>query len=131
MGHDFEALSGIVLAAAVDVHREFGPGFLEATYAQALQVGLDQRGLRYSTEHVIPLRFRGHPVGEYRLDLLIEGSMVVELKTVRRFSELHFAQVRAYLKASGCRVGLLLNFNASVLAIRRVVYDPPQRVVAR
>lgn len=129
MPHDFEFLSGTILASAVEVHRELGPGFLEATYAKALRVALERRGVRYRHEHVIPLHFQGSPVGEYRLDLLVEGSIVVELKTVRRFSDLHFAQVRAYLKASGCRVGLLLNFNAPVLGVRRVVYDPPRRQV--
>ena len=72
------------------------------------------------------LHFQGSSVGEYRLDLLVEDAIVVELKAVRRLSDLHFAQLRAYLKASGCRVGLLLNFNATVLAARRVVHGPPR-----
>lgn len=126
MPHDFESLSGTILAAAVEVHRELGPGFLEATYSKALRVALDQRGVRYQDEYAVPLHFQGTSVGEYRLDLLVGGIIVVELKTVRRFSDLHFAQLRAYLKASGCRVGLLLNFNAPVVGVRRVVYDRPR-----
>lgn len=126
MAHEFEPLSGTILAAAVEVHRELGPGFLEATYARALRVALERRGVRYRNEHVVVLHFQGSSVGEYRLDLLVEDAIVVELKAVRRLSDLHFAQLRAYLKASGCRVGLLLNFNATVLAARRVVHGPPR-----
>ena len=111
----------MILGAAVDVHRALGPGFLERTYSQALRLALEARGIPYHAEREVPLAFLGRGVGSYRLDLVVADQIVVELKAVRRFEELHFAQLRAYLKAAGLQVGLLLNFNASVLAVKRVV----------
>jgi GxxExxY protein len=121
MGRSFEEVSSQVLGAAVDVHRALGPGFLEKTYAQALRVALERRGVPYHAEREVPLTFGGTDIGSYRLDLVVDETIVVELKAVPRLEPLHFAQLRAYLKASGLKVGLLLNFNARVLAARRVV----------
>jgi GxxExxY protein len=121
MGHSFERVSSQVLGAAVEVHRALGPGFLEKTYAQALRVALEQRGVPYHAEREVQLTFAGTDIGSYRLDLVVDDTIVVELKSVPRFEPIHFAQLRAYLKASGLKVGLLLNFNARVLSIRRVV----------
>jgi len=121
MGHPFEATSSQILGAAVEVHRALGPGFLEKTYSQALRVALEMRGVPYAAECEVPLTFAGRSVGSYRIDLVVAGQVVVELKAVRRFEELHFAQVRAYLRATGLQAGLLLNFNAPVLAVKRVV----------
>ena len=117
----FEDISGSILAAAVEVHRALGPGFHEAAYSRALRIALRNRGIRFKSEFEILLKFAGDEVGAYRLDLVVEDAIVVELKAVRRVEEVHFAQLRAYLRASGLRVGLLLNFNAKVLAVRRVV----------
>ena len=121
MGHSFDLLSSRVIGAAIEVHRALGPGFLEAAYGRALRVAPERRGIPYHAERSIILRYEGTEIGEYRLDLVVDNSVVVELKAVRGFEDVHFAQLRAYLKASGCRVGLLLNFNAPALAIRRVV----------
>ncbi|MBW8771779.1 MAG: GxxExxY protein [Gemmatimonadetes bacterium] len=121
MGHSFEATSSQVLGAAIEVHRALGPGFLEKTYAAALRVALEFRGVPYAAECEVALTFAGRSVGSYRLDLIADDRVIVELKAVRRFEELHFAQLRAYLRATGLQVGLLLNFNAPVLAVKRVV----------
>ncbi|HVX89510.1 MAG TPA: GxxExxY protein [Gemmatimonadales bacterium] len=126
MPRSFEAVSSLVLGAAVDVHRALRPGFLEHTYGRALRVALRARGVSYHAEREVPLSFGGEAVGSYRLDLVVEDTVLVELKAVRRFEELHFAQVRAYLKAAQLHVGLLLNFNAKVLAVRRVVHQLPE-----
>lgn len=126
MARSFEAVSSLVLGAAVDVHRALGPGFLELSYSRALRVALRARGVSYHAEREVPLVYAGESIGSYRLDLVVEETLLVELKAVRRFDELHFAQVRAYLKAAHLHVGLLLNFNAKVLAVRRVVHQLPE-----
>jgi GxxExxY protein len=121
MRHEFELLSGAVIGAAIDVHRALGPGFLESTYGNALKVALAHRHLHFEAERPLAVSFEGVDVGVGRLDLLIEGQLVVELKAVEALHPTHFAQLRAYLKGSGCRVGLLFNFNSPTLVVRRVV----------
>jgi GxxExxY protein len=126
MGRSFEVLSSQILAAAVDVHRALGPGFLEKSYARALRVALERRGVPYHSERKVELTFAGVDIGSYSLDLVVDDTIVVELKAVRRLEELHFAQLRAYLRAAGLHVGLLLNFNAPVLVAKRVVRGPEE-----
>lgn len=123
MSRSFEVLSSQILGAAVEVHRELGPGLLEINYSRALRVALEPRGVPYHAECPIPMSFRGVSVGDFRLDLLVGDSIIVELKSVRRFEDIHFAQLRAYLLASGLHVGLLINFNAKVIAVRRMVHE--------
>lgn len=121
MTRSFEESSSRILGAAIEVHRALGPGFLEKTYAHALRVALEMGGVPYVAECDVPLIFAGRSVGSYRVDLIVAGQIVVELKAVRRLEELHFAQLRAYLTATGLQVGLLLNFNAPILTVKRVV----------
>jgi GxxExxY protein len=121
MGHDFEALSGRILDAAVAVHKALGPGFLETVYQKAMEVALRHRGIIFDNQKDIHIFFEGEDVGVHRLDLIVENEIIVELKAVKAFEDIHFAQVKSYLKATGLHVGLLLNFNAPTLAIKRVV----------
>jgi GxxExxY protein len=121
MGHEFEAISGQVIEAAIAVHKELGPGFLESIYQNAMVVALRNRGIPYEDQREIEIVFEGVVVGKHRLDLVVPEQIVIELKAVRELDEVHFAQVRSYLKASGLHVGLLLNFNATTLVIKRVV----------
>jgi GxxExxY protein len=121
MAHDFEELSGRILAAAVEVHRALGPGFLEGIYQKAMEVALGHRGLAFERQKEIHVFFEGVDVGLHRLDLLVEAQIIVELKAIKAFEEIHYAQLRSYLKATGLHVGLLLNFSAPTLAIKRVV----------
>ena len=121
MGHDFEPLSGQIIEAAVSVHRELGPGFLGSVYDSALAVALRHRGIPYESQKEITVVFENEEVGVHRLDLLVDGRIVVELKAVKALEDVHFAQVRSYLKATRLHIGLLLNFNASTLAIKRIV----------
>ncbi|MBK6687079.1 MAG: GxxExxY protein [Deltaproteobacteria bacterium] len=116
-----EALSHDIIGAAIEVHRTLGPGFVEAIYAGALGVELAQRRIDYQRELVVPIRFRGIQVGWHRLDLLIGGRIVVELKAVREFKDVHFAVMRSYLRAIGLEHGLLLNFAQPTLQVRRVI----------
>ena len=121
MGHDFDDLSGKVIEAAMAVHRELGPGFLESVYQRAMQVSLLNRGIPYEQQKEIQITFEGISVGCHRLDIIVAGELILELKAVQSFEDFHFAQLKSYLKATGLRVGLLLNFNAATLAIKRVV----------
>ncbi len=121
MGHEFEDLSGRVIAAAIDVHKQLGPGFLESIYENALKVALRARGLPFDSQQEVSIFYEGHQVGVHRLDFTVQGEIVVELKAIKALEDVHFAQVRSYLKATGLRVGLLFNFNAPVLVIKRIV----------
>ena len=119
--HEFETLSSTILGAAVAVHKELGPGYQESIYANALSVALTERGVVHSREHELVLSYHGVPVGRHRLDLLVDDAVVVELKAVEKVLELHKAQLRSYLKSTGKEIGLLLNFEAPVLEIKRIV----------
>ena len=121
MGHEFEAISGQVIEAAIHVHRELGPGFLESVYESAMKVALRRRGIIYESQKEVTVVFEGEEVGVHRLDLVIGGQIVAELKAVKALEDVHFAQVRSYLKATGLRVGLLMNFHAPTLIVRRIV----------
>jgi GxxExxY protein len=121
MGHEFEALSGLIIEAAIAVHKELGPGFLESVYENAMKIALTNRGTSYESQKDVPILFEGSQVGIHRLDLVVENEIIVELKAVKGLEEIHFAQVRSYLKATGLHVGLLMNFNAPRLIVKRVV----------
>jgi len=118
MPHEFEQLSGQIIEAAIHVHKALGPGFL---YHSALRVALRHRGIVYESEREITIIYEGEEVGTHRLDLIVAKEIVVELKAVKELSDFHTAQLRSYLKATGLRVGLLLNFQAPTLEIKRLV----------
>ncbi len=121
MTYTFQDGSGRVIGAALAVHTTLGPGFLEGIYQRALELELTAMGLRFESQLSVPIRYRGELVGVHRLDLLVESSVVVELKAVSAVLDAHLAQLRSYLRATDTRIGLLLNFNAAVLGVRRVV----------
>ncbi len=121
MGHQFEATSGRIIEAAIAVHKELGPGFLEPIYDRAMQVALRNRQIAHESQKRVQIRFEGEEVGEHRLDLVVAGEIVVELKAVKALQDVHFAQLKSYLKATGLHVGLLMNFNAPTLVVKRVV----------
>jgi GxxExxY protein len=121
MAHPFEEVSGRILAAAVEVHKALGPGFLESLYQKAMEVALQHRGIAFQRQKEVHVYFEGVDLGVQRLDLVVEEQIVLELKAVKAFEDIHFAQVRSYLKATGLHIGLLLNFNAPTLVTKRVV----------
>lgn len=121
MKYEFEALSGQIIEAAIAVHRELGPGFLESVYENALKVALRHRGIMYASRPRVQIFFENEEVGEHRLDLIVEDQIVVELKAVKAFEDIHFATVKTYLKATRLSVGLLFNFNATKLIVKRIV----------
>ena len=112
-----------VLGAAIEVHGIVGPGSLESVYEQALCVELGLRNVHYRRQAPIKVKYKGHRVGESCLDLLVSERVVVELKAVDALAPIHWVQVRSYLKATGCRLGLLINFNVPVLlrGVRRII----------
>jgi GxxExxY protein len=122
MRHEFEELSGRILEAAVAVHRELGPVFLESVYQRAMEVALRNRTIVFEEQKKVELFFENVPVGYHKLDLIVGNEIIVELKAVDAFEDIHYAQVRSYLKATRLRVGLLLNFNATTLVVKRVVF---------
>jgi GxxExxY protein len=119
----FEELSGNVIAAALAVHRELGPGFLESVYHGAMRVSLTHRGIPFESQLPIEIAFEDVPVGRARIDLVIAQQIVLELKAVDRLHDLHFAQLKSYLRAAHLHLGLLLNFNSATLTIKRVIVD--------
>jgi GxxExxY protein len=121
-------ISGAVIGAAIEVHRMLGPGLLESAYEACLCRELELRGIGFQKQHPLPLVYKElHLECGYRLDLLIEKSIVVEIKSVDVLLPVHEAQLLTYLRLGGWRVGLLINFNVPVLkeGIRRRVlgYD--------
>ncbi|MBI5669389.1 MAG: GxxExxY protein [Chloroflexi bacterium] len=112
-----------VIGAAIEVHRTLGPGFLESVYEEALCIELQLRRLSFARQLCISVDYKGHPVGEGRLDVLVENCVIVELKAVEELAPIHTAQVISYLKATGYPLALLVNFNVPVLknGIRRIV----------
>lgn len=121
-------LSGRVIGAAIEVHRILGPGFLESAYELALCVELKERGVPFQSQVAVELGYKGHPVGQGRLDLLVAGQLVVELKAVERLTPLHEQQLLSYLRVTGRQLGLLINFNVTSLrqGVRRVVNGLPE-----
>ncbi len=121
MGHQFEELSSKVIAAAIDVHKTLGPGFVEPIYQKAIEVALRHRGIPFERQKEIHVFFEEEDVGLQKLDLVAGALIILELKAVAALADIHFAQLKSYLKATGLHVGLLLNFNAPTLVIKRVV----------
>jgi GxxExxY protein len=109
-----------IISAIIQVHQTLGPGFLESIYRNALVLELQHRGLRVKTEKRVKIFYEGEEIGEHRLDVLVNGSIIVELKTVEALSKAHYAQLRSYLKATGLQVGILVNFASERADYRRV-----------
>ena len=119
-----QELTSKIIAAAIEVHRALGPGLLESAYLACLVRELVLRGIPIEQEKPLPVEYKGVRLDcGYRLDLLVNGKVVVELKAVDALHPVHEAQLLTYLKLSGCRVGLLINFNVPVLkeGIKRMV----------
>jgi len=110
-----------IIKCAIEVHKVLGLGFMESINERALIFEMRQVGLKVDAQVLVPIIYKGNNVGEHRLDLLVEGAVIVENKTVKEFNEVHQAQVLSYLKATGKRIGLLLNFAKTKLEIKRVI----------
>jgi GxxExxY protein len=122
MDHDY-SITGLVIGCAIEVHKKLGPGLKEETYANALREALMLKNITFESEKTFRVSFEGVPVGNYRPDLIVEQTAVVEVKAVDRLIPLFTSQLVSYLKLTGLRVGLILNFNVPRMAegIKRVV----------
>ena len=118
-----------VIGCAIRVHTDLGPGFLESIYEEALAVEFRHNGLQFERQKPVPIFYRGEPIGEHRVDLLVERSLVVELKAIAALENVHFAILRSYLKALGLSEALLLNFATTRLTIKRVGREFHSRAV--
>jgi GxxExxY protein len=112
-----------IIGCAIEVHRQLGPGLLEATYEAALAIEFGGCDLGFLQQPVFPAVYKGKTIGEYRPDIIVENAVVVEIKSVERFDPVLEAQVLIYLKITGMRIGLLINFNSRLLrdGIRRFI----------
>jgi GxxExxY protein len=109
-------LPGRVIGAAIEVHRRLGPGMLESTYELCLCHEFELAGIRFENQKVVPLRYKGLTIPTaYRIDILIENTLVLELKSVEKLLEVHKAQVLSYMRLSGYPLGLLINFHVPLL----------------
>jgi GxxExxY protein len=117
-----DALTHLIIAAAIEVHRLLGPGLLESIYEEALCIELEMRGIRFQRQVEIDVIYKGRVIKGQRIDLLIEGEVVVELKAVSKLPDVALAQVLSYLKATGLKRGLLINFGLERLVdgVKRV-----------
>ena len=112
-----------VIGAAIEVHRRLGPGLDEALYEQALAIELKIQQLSFARQVAFPVLYRDQIIGEKRLDLVVQGKLIVELKAVDQLSPIHTSQVLTYLKVTGHQLALLINFNSKILkdGIKRIV----------
>jgi len=125
---ELNRITEIIIGGAIEVHRALGPGLLESAYEACLVFELAQRGLKVEQQKPLPVIYREAKLDcGYRIDLLVEKKVIVEVKAVDRLAPIHQAQLLSYLKLSGCKVGLLINFNVEVLknSIRRTVNEFP------
>lgn len=123
-GMRHEDLTERIIGAAIQVHRLVGPGLLESAYELCLDYELRKRGIPFVRQLQIPLVYESLTIdGAYRVDFIVEGKVVVEVKSIAAFARIHTAQLITYLRMTGCEVGLLINFNVPLLpdGIKRVV----------
>lgn len=119
----YRELSGIIIGAPIEVHRELGPGLLESVYEHCLARELREAGIPFLQQHAVPVRYKGEKLDlGFRLDLWVDQRIIVEIKAIDVLQEIHRAQLLSYLKLTGCKLGLLINFNEPLLTdgVRRV-----------
>ena len=113
---DINDLTGQIIGSAIEVHKTLGPGLLESAYEECLCHEFDLRGISYKRQHAVPVQYKGVKLDcGYRIDVLVEARVILELKSVDCLGLIHEAQVLTYLKLTGHKVGLLINFNVSAL----------------
>ena len=121
---EFDELSKRVIGCAIEVHRVLGPGLLESTYQRCLAHELESNNIAFAAAHPVPVNYKGVCLDcGYRVDLLIDGNLIVELKSVEHLQQVHEAQLLTYMKLAGIKIGLLINFNVTQLrnGIKRYV----------
>ena len=118
-----DPLTRRIIACAIEVHRKLGPGLLEKLYKEAMVIELKLGGLRVEKNVKIPVEYRGRPIGDYFIDLLVEGSVILELKSVERHDPVFESQILSYMRLTHKKIGLLINFNSKMVkdGIKRFV----------
>ena len=111
-----------IIGCAIEVHRKLGPGFLESVYENALIIELHKQNLKVERQREVTIKYDEIEVGRHRLDLIVDDTIVVELKAVKNVEDFHFAIVKSYLKALGKEHGLIINFSKPVLEVKRVIH---------
>ena len=121
--HHLDQLAHAVIGAAIEVHRHLGPGLLEPLYEEAFCLEMTERQIPFERQLKVPISYKGHPIGNSKLDLLVDDELIVEIKAVERLAPIHSAQLISYLRIKGLQLGLLINFNVLLLkeGIKRVV----------
>lgn len=112
-----------IIACAIEVHKRIGPGLLEKLYQEAMAIEMELQSLRVEKNVKIPVEYKGKPIGDYFIDLLVEDTVILELKSVERHDPVFEAQILSYMKLTGKKVGLLINFNSKMVkdGIKRFV----------
>jgi GxxExxY protein len=129
---DIDGLTERIIGCAIEVHRILGPGLLESVYRECMIIELGQSELHVEHERYLPINYKGQRVrSELRVDLLVEGCVIVELKVVDHIHPIHLAQMITYLKLSGCPAGLVMNFNATTLRAGLKRLDHPDRYIRK
>jgi GxxExxY protein len=112
---ELNKLTEKIIGCGIEVHRELGAGLLESIYEAALWFELKNHDLKYERQKALPVEYKGYKIGEFRIDLVVENSVVVELKSVERFDPIFEAQILSYMKLGKYKIGLLMNFNSKLL----------------
>jgi len=121
-GLEHEDLTDKIIGCAIEVHKKLGPGFLESIYENAFILELEKHNLHVERQQEVIVKYDGIEVGRHRLDLIVNDTIVVELKAVKNIEDVHFAIVKSYLKALGKEHGLIINFSKPVLEVKRVIH---------
>lgn len=118
-----DPLTRRIIACAIEVHKRFGPGLLEKLYNEAMVIEMEADGLKVEKNVKVPVAYRGKPIGDYYIDILVEDTVILELKSVERHDPIFEAQILSYMRLTGKKVGLLINFNSKMVkdGIRRFV----------
>jgi len=122
IGLEYEGLTDKIIGCAIEVHKKLGPGFLESIYENAFIIELQKQNLQVERQREVVVKYDGIEIGRHRLDLVLDDTIVVELKAVRNIEDVHFAIVKSYLKAPGKEHGLIINFSKKVLEVKRVIH---------
>jgi GxxExxY protein len=119
----YPELSWQIVGAAIEVHKHIGPGQVESVYQCSMECELRRRAIATRSQVPVPMFFKGERVGDFYADLIVEDTIILELKAVERFQAVHTAQLVSYLRATGLRLGLLMNFNVPrmVHGVKRVI----------
>ena len=118
---EFEELTEKIIAAAIEVHRRLGPGFLESIYENALVIELEKRNFEVKQQYEVIINYDNIEIGRHRIDLFVNNTIVLELKAIKNIENIHFVVVRSYLRALNISHGLILNFSKEKLEIKRVI----------